>query len=321
MRAVVAGGDGRVAVAERELRSPVADEVVVEVAGAGLNRADLLQVAGRYPPPPGVPPDIPGLEFSGTVAAAGPAVRVLKPGDRVMGILGGAGQAERVLTTEDQCARVPDGLDIVAAGGVPEVYITAHDAMLGLAGLHPGERVLVHAVGSGVGTAVVQIATAMGAEVVGTSRSEDKLERAKELGMSTGILVEGSPDAAGIAAKAGPCDVVIDLVGGDYLQADMLAAAMRGRIVVVGLLAGFQTTANLALLLQKRLTVIGTVLRVRPRHEKAAVTSLFAAHLGPLFASGVLTPVVERTFPFDEAQVAYDLLASNTTFGKVILTP
>ena len=313
--------DGRVEVADRDLRDPVADEVVVDVAGAGINRADLLQVAGRYPAPPGVPADIPGLEFSGSVIAVGPQVRDLKVGNPVMGILGGGGQAQRIITTEDLCARVPDGLDLAEAGGVPEVYMTAHDAMVVQAGLRPGERVLVHAVGSGVGTAVVQIATAMGAEVVGTARSAEKLDRASELGMARGILVDGAPDAGEIAAQAGPCDVVIDLVGGDYLAADLAAARVKGRIVVVGLLAGAETTAHLGVLLSKRLTVIGTTLRMRPRHEKAAATAVFAAQMGPLLARGVLRPVIERSFPLEDAQAAYDLVASNATFGKVLLVP
>ena len=167
MRAVTIVGE-RLVVAERHVDEPVADQLVVEVAGAGINRGDLWQVAGRYPPPPGVPADIPGLEFAGTLRATGPLVRTLQPGDKVFGIVGGGAQAELVLTTEDQCVRVPPGLDLVEAGGVPEVFMTAHDAMVTLASLKAGERVLVHAVGSGVGTAVVQIVVALGCEVVGT---------------------------------------------------------------------------------------------------------------------------------------------------------
>lgn len=320
MKAVVIS-DGQVSVAEREIADPVADQVLVDVVGAGLNRADLLQVAGGYPAPPGVPPDIPGLEFSGTVAKVGPEVASLRPGDEVMGIVGGGGQAAQLLTTEDQCARVPEGVDLVEAGGIPEVFITAHDAMLTQARLLPGERVLVHAAGSGVGTAAIQIAVAMGAEVVGTARHADKLDRAAELGMGAGILVEGPPDAEAIAKAAGPCDVVVDLVGGDYLGVDLAAARLRGRIVIIGLLAGVVAPLHMGLLLRKRLTVTGTSLRMRPRSEKAVATAAFAAQLGPLFARGRLRPIVERMLPLSEAAAAYELVASDATFGKVILTP
>jgi NADPH:quinone reductase-like Zn-dependent oxidoreductase len=248
-------------------------------------------------------------------------VREVRTGDRVFGIVGGAGQASLVRTTEDLCAIVPEGLDLIAAGGVPEVFLTAHDAMVVQAELRPGERVLVHAVGSGVGTAVVQIAVAMGAEVVGTTRTAEKLERATALGMSRGILVEGVVDAARIAKEVGPCDVVIDLVGGDYLSADLMAARPTGRIVIVGLLAGAVTPANLGVLLVKRLSVRGTTLRARPRREKATATALFAAQMGPLFERGVLRPIVDATFPLEDVRAAYDLVGSNATFGKVILVP
>jgi NADPH:quinone reductase-like Zn-dependent oxidoreductase len=320
MRAVTIVGD-RLVVAERYIDAPVADQVVVEVAGAGINRGDLLQVAGRYPPPPGVPADIPGLEFAGVVRATGPLVRSLQPGDKVFGIVAGGAQAELVLTTEDQCARVPPALDLVEAGGVPEVFMTAHDAMVTLASLKAGERVLVHAVGSGVGTAVVQIAVALGCEVVGTARTASKLDRAQDLGMTKGILVGAKPDPAAIAAEAGPCQVIIDLVGGDYLEADLRAVDTKGRIVVVGVVAGTVTQLNMTTMLLKRATVIGTVLRSRPRHEKAAATAAFAAQMVPLLSRGVLRPVTERIFPLKEAQAAYDLIGSDATFGKVVLVP
>jgi NADPH:quinone reductase-like Zn-dependent oxidoreductase len=320
MRAVTIVGE-RLVVGERRLDEPVADQLVVEVAGAGINRGDLLQAAGRYPAPPGVPADIPGLEFAGTVRAAGPLVRSLQPGDKVFGIVGGGAQAELVLTTEDQCVRVPPGLDLAEAGGVPEAFMTAHDAMVTLASLRAGERVLVHAVGSGVGTAVVQIGVALGCEVVGTARTAAKLDRARGLGMTKGILVGAKPDPEAIAAAAGPCQVIIDLVGGDYLDADLRAVDTKGRIVVLGFLAGRITQLDIQALMLKRATVIGTVLRGRPRHEKAAATAAFAAQMVPLLSRGVLRPVTERTFPLEEAQAAYDLVASDTTFGKVVLVP
>jgi NADPH:quinone reductase-like Zn-dependent oxidoreductase len=320
MQAVTIVGN-HLAVAERHVDVPIADQLVVEVAGAGINRGDLMQVAGRYPPPPGVPADIPGLEFAGTVRGTGPLVRSFRPGDKVFGIVGGGAQAELVLTTEDQCVRVPPGLDLVEAGGVPEVFMTAHDAMVTLASLKAGERVLVHAVGSGVGTAVVQIAVALGCEVVGTARTASKLDRAQDLGMTKGILVGAKPDPAAIAAEAGPCQVIIDLVGGDYLEADLRAVDTKGRIVVVGVVAGTVTQLNMTTMLLKRATVIGTVLRSRPRHEKAAATAAFAAQMVPLLSRGLLRPVTERIFPLKEAQAAYDLIGSDATFGKVVLVP
>jgi NADPH:quinone reductase-like Zn-dependent oxidoreductase len=181
--------------------------------------------------------------------------------------------------------------------------------------------VLVHAVGSGVGTAVVQIGVALGCEVVGTARTAAKLDRARGLGMTKGILVGAKPDPEAIAAAAGPCQVIIDLVGGDYLDADLRAVDTKGRIVVLGFLAGRITQLDIQALMLKRATVIGTVLRGRPRHEKAAATAAFAAQMVPLLSRGVLRPVTERTFPLEEAQAAYDLVASDTTFGKVVLVP
>jgi len=320
MRALTIVGD-HLAVAERQVDKPVADQLVVEVAGAGINRGDLWQLAGRYPAPPGVPADIPGLEFAGTVLAAGPLARSFRPGDKVFGIVAGGAQAELILTTEDQCVRVPPGLDLIEAGGVPEVFITAHDAMVTLAALKAGERVLVHAVGSGVGTAVVQIAVALGCEVVGTARTASKLDRARNLGMTKGILVGAKPDPDAIADAAGPCQVVIDLVGGDYLEADLRVVDTKGRIVLVGFVAGTVAQLNMATMALKRATVIGTVLRSRPRHEKAVAIAAFAAQMVPLLERGVLRPVTERIFPLKDAQAAYDLVASDTTFGKVVLAP
>lgn len=322
MRAVVAR-DGEVAVKERPAPEPVADQVLVRVHGAGLNRADLLQKAGGYPAPPGAPPDIPGLEFAGVVEATGPGVHTLHEGDRVFGITGGGGQAEYVLTTEAQVARVPEALDLVDAGGVPEAFVTAHDALFTQAGLHPGETVLVHAVGSGVGTAALQLARCLGATVVGTARTPEKLDRCAELGLHHGVLAprDLDPDALAAAVReaAGDVHVVLDLVGGPYFAADLAAVAPRGRIVLVGTLAGVTAQADLLALMVKRLEVRGTVLRSRPPHEKAAATHAFAGHVLPLLASGAVRPVVEAVLPLDEAVKAYDLLASDTTFGKVIL--
>lgn len=306
--------DGRLEIAERDDPLPEAHQVLVEVAGAGVNRADLMQRAGRYPAPPGWPPDVPGLEFAGTVAATGSNVFSLQVGDHVFGIVGGGGQATHVVTPADHCARVPRSLDLVEAGGAPEVFLTAHDAMLVQARLRPGERVLIHGVGSGVGTAAVQLARAIGATTVGTSRTPDKLDRAKELGLDEGIVA--SPDMAG---RIGEVDVVLDLIGGDYVRCDVEVCRPKGRIILVGLLAGPATELDLGAFMRKRLRLMGTTLRARPNHEKALATAAFEKEVVPLFERGGLQVPIDEIAPLAEAERAYEKMASNQTFGKVVL--
>ena len=301
---------------ERPTPEPTLDEVLVEVAGAGVNRADLVQRAGHYPAPPDAPEDVPGLEFAGTVSATGPLVQRLRSGDEVFGILGGGGHATHVLTRESLCARVPKGLDPVAAGGVPEVFVTAHDAMVVQAGLRPGERVLIHGVGSGVGTAAVQLAHALGAVTVGTSRTEDKLRRAAELGLDTAVLA-----GEDMAEQIGEVDVVVDLLGGSYVALDVAVSALKGRIVVVGLLAGTEAEIDVGAIMRKRLTLRGTMLRTRALHEKALATEAFAREVVPLFEQGALRPVIASVMTLEQATDAYDLVRSNSIFGKVILKP
>ncbi|HEY0398880.1 MAG TPA: NAD(P)H-quinone oxidoreductase [Acidimicrobiia bacterium] len=323
MRALVIHEGGRLVVEDRPVPEPNADQVLVRVAGAGINRADLLQRAGHYPAPPGAPPDIPGLEFAGVVEAVGSAVTHPCPGDRVMGIVAGGGQAEYIATAASHCARVPETLDIVEAGGVPEAFITAHDAMVVQGGLMTGQTVLVHAVASGVGTATLQLAQCLGAAVVGTSRSKDKLERCVEMGLDHPVLAPSGFDSAALAAEitaaAGPIDVTVDLLGGPYLGVDVAAAAHKGRIVMVGLIAGARAELDMGLLLHKRLVVRGTVLRARPSDEKADATHLFEGQVVPLLARGTIRPVIDAIVPLAEAERAYDLVAADRTFGKVVL--
>jgi NADPH:quinone reductase-like Zn-dependent oxidoreductase len=321
--------DGHIELREHPTPGPLtADDVLVRVAGAGLNRADLLQRIGLYPPPPGSPVDIPGMEFAGTVEAVGANVTTLAVGDPVFGVVGGGGQGEELVTRADHCARVPDGLDLVAMGGVPETFVTAHDALVTQAALQPDEWVLVHAVGSGVGTSALQLAKALGAKVVGTARTPDKLERARALGLDHGIVAPTTTDgeldipalvAEIVAVTGGGVDVAIELVGGPYVEADIAAAARLGRIVLVGTLAGGRATLDVLTTMQRRLRVHGTVLRTRTDAEKAAATSAFARDVVPLLASGRLEPIVERVLPLAQAEAGYELLASNATFGKVIL--
>lgn len=320
--------EGHLEVAERPVPEPGPDGVVVRVSGAGLNRADLLQRAGRYPAPPGVPADIPGMEFAGVVDAIGANVSTRAVGDRVFGIIAGGAQAEYVGVPAVHCAIVPEGLDLVAMGGVPEVYITAHDAMVTQAHVAPGEWVLVHAIGSGVGTAALQLAHAFGARVVGTARTADKLDRCRALGLDAGIeptrTADGALDVDALAwaiveATGGGAQVTLDLVGGDYVIADVNAAAPKGRIVCIGTIAGGRATLPITAILGKRLTVIGTVLRGRDVAEKAAAVDAFVRDVVPLLADRRIEPIIDATFPLDQADAAYALLESDATFGKVIL--
>jgi putative PIG3 family NAD(P)H quinone oxidoreductase len=323
VRALVVTSDHEVRVEERPDPEPGPGEVLVRVHGAGLNRGDLAQRAGFYAAPAGSPPDIPGLEFAGEVIALGPGVTEPAVGARVFGIAGGGGQADLLAVPARHCAPVPDTLDLVAAGGVPEVFMTAHDALISQAGLQPGEVLLVHAAGSGVGTAGIQLGRARGCTVVGTARSAEKLEQASALGLDHAVLAARELDpvalAAEITAVVDGVDVVLELVGGDYIVADMAVVRYRGRILLVGVTAGGRTELDLGAMLSKRVRLSGATLRSRPVEEKAAVTAAFTRDVVPLLTSGDVTPVVARTMPLDDAPAAYDLLASDAVFGKIVL--
>ncbi len=305
------------------LPDPVADRVRVRVRGAGLNRADILQLRGHYPPPPGYPRDIPGLEFAGEVDAVGPEVRSWSPGQRVFGITAGGAQAEYVVVPENHLAEIPGNLDWADAAGVPEVFITAHDSIFTQVSLKMGETLLVHAAGSGVGTAAIQLARAAGAKVFGTSRTANKLERATELGLSASVVVNDDPavfaDAVRNWTAGRGVDVVLDLVGAAYLAANLNALAQRGRMMLVGTASGANATFDFSAAMSKRLTVVGTVLRARSNEEKAAATRLFATQVVPLLADGSIRPVIDQVFGVEDVRAAYARLESNESFGKVIL--
>jgi putative PIG3 family NAD(P)H quinone oxidoreductase len=306
--------------------APVADRVRVRVHAAGLNRADILQRLGHYPAPPGYPKNIPGMEFAGEVESIGEAVRAWKVGDRVFGITAGGAQAELVVVPESNLARVPADLDWVTAGSMPEVFITAHDALFTRAGLHMGERVLIHAAASGVGTAAIQVAHAAGATVYGTSRTADKLQRIHELnlGLDKSVAVGGQPpnfvEAVQKWANGAGVDVILDLVGGNYLAANLEALALRGRLICVGTMAGAKSEIDLGLLLRKRAIIIGTMLRGRSIEEKAEATRLFASSVLPLVSRGAIRPVIDRVYPVDEIRDAHERMESNESFGKIVLT-
>jgi putative PIG3 family NAD(P)H quinone oxidoreductase len=320
--------DGSLAVVEREIPTPGPDQALVRVHGAGLNRADLVQRAGHYPAPPGVPADVPGLEFSGVVEALGADARGIVVGEPVFGITGGGAQAEYLTVPAAHCAPVPAGLDLVEMGGVPEAFITAHDAMVTQARVAVAEWVLVHAVGSGVGTAALQLAKAFGARVYGTARTPDKINRCRELGLDDGSVPPttetGALDVDALAwsileATDGGVDVVLDLVGGAYVAADIAAAKLKGRIVCIGLVAGASAQLAVGALMSKRLQLMGTMLRARDLREKADATDAFVRDVVPLLAERRIAPVIETILPLEHAVEAYDLLASDATFGKVIL--
>jgi putative PIG3 family NAD(P)H quinone oxidoreductase len=325
MRAVIikgAGGPEVVEVGDRLLPEPGGDLVRVRVRATGLNRADLLQAQGVYPAPKGVPADIPGLEFAGIVDALGPDVsEPLKQGDRVFGIVAGGSHAEYLLTHERLLAPIPSRLDFVAAAAVPEAFLTAHDALITRGGLAPGERVLIHAAGSGVGTAAVQIACAMGCTVFGTSRTAAKLEKTRELGLD--VAIDTSRDAFDEIIRqqtAGEgVQVVLDLIGAAALESNLKALATGGRLVCVGLLGGRKATLDLNLVLARRLTLIGTTLRSRPLEEKISATRLFARQVVPWIESGVVRPIIDSVFPLAEIRAAWTRMASNESFGKIVL--
>jgi NADPH2:quinone reductase len=309
---------------ERPQPQPGDREVLIRVHAAGLNRADLLQRQGKYPSPPGHPSDIPGLEFAGEVAGLGPGARRWKTGQRIFGITGGGAQAEFLTAHEDAVAEVPANLSWEKAGAVPEAFITAHDATWIQAGLKAGETIIIHAVGSGVGLAAVQLARAKGAIPFGTSRTQDKLDAARRFGLERGLLLREDLTAlkefsAEVTTGRG-FDVALDLVGGSYVGATMPAMALQGRLMVLATVGGKTAELPLSLLLSKRLTVKGTVLRARSLEEKIAATKRFAEEVLPLFASGYLKVPVERSFSLDQIQQAHELLESNKTFGKLVLT-
>lgn len=321
---VITGTGGPEALEVREVPTPEArgDQVRVRVRACGLNRADLMQARGHYPAPAGVPADIPGLEFAGEIDALGPdVVGPLKVGDRVFGIVGGGGQAEYVVSHERMVVPIPANLDFEQAAAVPEVFLTAHDALETQGGARGGERVLVHAVGSGVGSAAVQLAHALGCTVLGTSRTPAKLEQARELGLDVAIdpTREDFAEAARRATGGRGVDLVIDFLGAPALESNIAALATRGRLVLVGLLGGGSGSIDLRVLLRKRISLVGTTLRARPLEEKIAVTQRFAARVVPWLERGLVRPVVDRVFALDDVRAAQARLESNLGFGKVIL--
>jgi NADPH:quinone reductase len=323
MRAVIydgAGGPEVISIGEVPKPEVRPEHIRVRVHAAGLNRADLIQRRGQYPAPPGWPADIPGMEYAGEVEAVR-GVSKWKVGDRVMGLVGGGAQAELVAVHQDQALAVPAGLSFAEAAAIPEAFLTAYDALVTRGRLARGERVLIHAVGSGVGTAAAQTAKHLGATVIGTSRSADKLARATVYGLDVGIDTSrtGFRDAVG-----DPVDIVLDVLGGPAFADNLAVLAPRGRLILLGFLAGSRTTADLGPIMRKRLEVIGTVMRTRGSEERAALVRGFAERMLPLFDQRIehaspLRPVLERTYPMTELADAHRALEGNETFGKVVV--
>ena len=325
MRAAVItrpGGPEVLEIQERPVPKPGASEVLVRVRASALNRADLAQREGHYAAPPGAPQDVPGLEFAGELAAVGPDAP-WQTGDRVFGIVAGGGNAEYLVTDADCVVPIPEEMSWIDAAAVPEAFITAHDALVVQGSLHADEFVLIHAVGSGVGLAATQIVRAFGSTPFGTARTADKIERAREHGLADGLVIGGDPGVIATAfnekTNGNGIDVTLDLVGGAYLGPSIQAAAKRGRIMCVGTVAGRSSTIPVNLVLHKRLTIRGTVLRARSVEEKRAATAAFAKDLLPLFATKQLAPVVDRVYDLDDIRAAHERLASNATFGKVVI--
>ncbi|UDY34126.1 alcohol dehydrogenase catalytic domain-containing protein [Dermatobacter hominis] len=304
--------DGTLHWKERPDPEPGAGEVLVAVRSAGLNAADLLQLAGFYPAPPGSPPDVPGMEFAGEVVALGPGATRYRVGDRVMAVVGGGAQAELAVVHERCAIRVPDALDPVAAGGFPEAFTTAHDAVFTQAQLGVGESLCVHGAAGGVGVAAVQLGVAAGARVVGTVRNPALRDRVAELG-ATAVETEGF-------GQHGPFDVVLELIGGPNLREDISSLAIGGRIAIIGVGGGPKAEISLLDLMAVRGRIHGSTLRARPLEQKAAAAAAVDRHVLPLVDRGLATVPVEATFPMAEAAAAYEHFRAGGKFGKVVLT-
>jgi NADPH2:quinone reductase len=327
MRAVFFAGKGDPEVIEiRELPDPRPSrgEVLVRVRAAGVNRADLLQRRGLYPPPPGVREEVPGLELAGEVVAVGEGVTAVKPGERVMAIAAGDAQAELAVVHERMLVRVPERLSMDEAGGTMEAFLTSHDALFTLGGLRLGWPVLIHAVGSGVATAALQLVKADGATAIGTSRTAEKLERARSLGLDHAILVgkDGPSFADEVRRLTGGEGVplVLDFVGGAYTAENVASLATGGRVVVIGTMAGPKAQLDLGTLMRKRGELVGTVLRPRAIEEKIRATRSLVKDVLPLLASGRVAPIVDAVYPLDRAREAHERMERNESFGKVILS-
>jgi len=324
MRAVVLrehGGPEVLAVSESPDPVAAPEEVLVRVHATALNRADLLQRMGMYPNPFPADDEIPGLEFAGEVISCGARVTMWKPGDRIMGIVSGGAYAERLVIHERQAMAVPAGMSWTDAAAIPEVFITAWDALVVQGGLTSGRWAMVHAGASGVGTAAIQICRAIGARIIVTC-STGKVQACRDLGADV-VVDYGSQDfveEARSATGGAGVDVILDVIGGEYVEKNIAALAVKGRIIQVGVMAGKPLPFNVGLLLGKRASITGTVLRARPTEEKIAISRQFAAEMLPLFTTGQMKPVVDSVYPIEKIADAHIHMANNANVGKIVVT-
>lgn len=314
------GGPEVLALAERDAPGAGAGELLIEVVAAGVNRPDVMQRRGLYPAPPGAS-DLPGLEVAGVVAALGDGVSGWQVGDRVCALTNGGGYAEYVAAPAGQCLPVPDGLDLVAAAGLPETCFTVWTNVFDRGRLQPGESLLVHGGSSGIGTTAIQIASALGATVYATAGSEAKCAACVELGVSRAVnyraedfreVLDAVTDGAGV-------DVILDMVGGDYINRNLQLAAVDGRIVNIAYQGGFEATVNFVPVLLKRLTLTASTLRPQSAEAKAAIAASLRERVWPLLQQGSFKPVIAATFPLAEASAAHELMESSRHIGKIIL--
>lgn len=325
MRAVVitkAGGPDVLKIESMADLEPQRGEARVSVKAVGVNRADVLQRMGKYPAPADCPPSIPGLEYAGVIDAVGAGVTEVKPGDRVCGLVGGGSYAEQVVVNARTISHIPGDLSFSDAAALPEALITAYDAVVTQCGLICGETLLISAVASGVGTAAVQIARAIGCRTIGTTRSKEKLERVMPLGLDHGIVAGDGTFADKVRELTGGAgvNVVLELVGGSYVKEDLKCMAHKGRLIVVGLLAGASVDLDLGAVLRNRFQIRGTTLRARPLEEKIAAARMFDNNLAPLVARGAIKPIIDKVFSIEQAAEAHAFMETNESIGKVILS-
>ena len=297
-----------------------AEDILVSVAATALNRADLLQRMGFYPNPFPQGPEIPGLEFAGTVKAVGERVTAWKVGDKVMGIVSGGAYAEELVLHERQAMAVPAGVSLHDAAAIPEVFITAWDALVVQGGLTSGRWAMVHAGASGVGTAAIQICKAIGARIIVTC-SSGKVQSCKDLGADVVVdyTTQDFVEEVQRATNGSGVDVILDVIGGDYVERNVASLAVKGHIIQVGVMAGKPLPFNVGLLLGKRASITGTVLRARPLDEKIAITQRFIAEMLPLFGTGALKPVIDSSYPIADIAKGHEFMASNGNVGKIVI--
>ena len=315
-------GDPNVLVpVERPVPEPADGEVLVKVAAAGVNRPDIFQRRGRYPPPPGVT-DIPGLEIAGTIERIGPNVHGFRAGDAVCALVAGGGYAEFCTAPAPQCLPVPHGLDLTSAAAIPETFFTVWHNVFERGRLQAGESLLVHGGSSGIGTTAIQIARARGSRVFTTAGSADKCAACERLGAERAINYRSEDFVAVVKQATGGrgVDVIVDMVGGEYFARNVDALAVEGRLVEIATLAGVKAEMNIQTIMQRRLTVTGSTLRARPVADKGAIAAAVRTHVWPLLESGTVKPIIFKTFPLREAAAAHALMESSQHIGKIALT-